>query len=170
MNVVQNKLSFKLRRVAIAALAGKVMLLGALTAIGGCSYMFDKHVQWEYEQPNAFPVLKAVGYAPISLQYGQSHDQKTLMAIKASKLDAYRELAEQLYGYKIDGNTSLKSMMLKDDKLEGKVQGLVTGARIVKSYAVGDVYTTEVELDTQLVYELYQQQARPKKIKKVTYY
>ncbi|WP_081991025.1 LPP20 family lipoprotein [Pseudoalteromonas piratica] len=138
--------------------------------LGGCSQMFDKHVEYEYQTPENFPVLYAVGYAPISLQPGSTEQQKAIMAMKASKLEAYRELAEQVYGQKVDAQTSVQGMVANNDSLKVRVQGVVRGAKVVKSYAVGDTYATEVELDMKLVHDLYVGQTRPRSVKKVTYF
>ncbi|HCA77724.1 MAG TPA: flagellar biosynthesis protein FlgP, partial [Alteromonas sp.] len=48
--------------------------------------MFDKHVEWETVEPDEYPVLTAVGYAPIASQHGGSDSEKNIMAMKASKL------------------------------------------------------------------------------------
>lgn len=130
----------------------------------------DKHVVWQYEEPKNFPIIRAVGYAPITAQPGDSAEIKNIMAMRASKLDAYRELAEQVYGHQIKGKSDVSNLVATDDKLRAKVQGVIRGARIVKSYPVGDTYATEVELDMKLVYQLYQINARPRTIKKVNYY
>lgn len=144
-----------------------VMLVSLLSA---CSTILDKHVVWEYEQPEHFPVIRAIGYAPISAQMGANDDIKNLMAMRASKLDAYRELAEQVYGHQIQGRSEVKNLVASDDKMRSKVNGVIRGARIIKSYPVGDNYATEVELDMKLVYELYQIDSRPRVIKRVDYY
>ena len=109
-----------------------VITLGCLT-LSGCSSVFDKHVEYKYVEPNNYPVLKAVGYAPISLQKGASASQKQLMAIKASKLEAYRELTEQVYGQKVTAGMSVENAVAKDDYLESKVQGVIKGAQIIKT-------------------------------------
>lgn len=74
-------------------------ILGFALSISGCG-IIDKHVEWETVEPESYPVLKAIGYAPISSQRGESDSMKLIMAMKASKLDAYRELTEQVYGQK----------------------------------------------------------------------
>lgn len=142
----------------------------ATLSLTGCAQLFDKHIEYQYQQPDAYPVLNAIGYAPISLQPGQTEAQKSIMAMKASKLEAYRELAEQVYGQKVDAQTSVQGMIASNDTLKVKVQGLVRGARVIKSYAVGDTYATEVELDMKLVHDLYIGQSKQRSIKKVTYY
>ena len=70
-------------------------VLVSASILSGCSLFVDKHVEWETVEPESYPTLTAVGYAPIASQRGESETVKMLMAIKASKLEAYRELAEQ---------------------------------------------------------------------------
>lgn len=133
--------------------------------------MFDKYVEWEVVEPESYPVLKAVGYAPINSQMGGNSNEKTLMAMKASKLDAYKELAEQVYGQKIDGKDTLANMVVNNSQLESSVQGVIRGAKVVKAYPVGeDTYATELELDMQRVYEIYLSTAKPRRVKQVRYY
>jgi hypothetical protein len=127
-------------------------------------------VEYEYQEPENYPVLYAIGYAPISVQPGETTEQKSLMAMKASKLEAYRELAEQVYGQKVDAQTNIQGMVANNDTLNVRVQGIVRGAKVIKSYTVGDTYATEVELDMKLVHNLYIDQTKPRTIKKVTYY
>ncbi len=139
-------------------------------SLGGCASIVDKHVEWEYVEPETFPVVKAVGYAPISLQKGKSDSQKMVLAIRSSKLDAYRELAEQVYGYNINGATSVKGMVASNDTLKAKVNGLIRGAKVVKNYALGDIYTTELTLDMKVVYNLYKVNNKTRRLKTVRYY
>ncbi|WP_416308142.1 LPP20 family lipoprotein [Neptunicella sp. SCSIO 80796] len=149
----------------------KFVILAASLALSGCSAIFDKEVEWEYVQPDEYPVIRAVGYAPISAQHGDSMALKTIQAVKASKLDAYRELTEQVYGQKIEGNQQLSNLVLSDDGLKSSIQGVIRGAQVVKAYAVDDdTYVTELELDFKKVYNIYLSTARPKRIKQVNYY
>ncbi|ABG41612.1 protein of unknown function DUF400 [Paraglaciecola sp. T6c] len=146
-------------------------LLGLSLMLGGCSSVFDKQVEWEVVEPQDYPVLSAIGYAPIKGQRGNSDSTKMLMAIKASKLDAYRELTEQVYGQKVDGSQTLSNFLLSDERLSSSVQGVIRGARVIKSYPVGDdLYATELELDFKRVYDIYLSTARPKRVKDVHYY
>lgn len=142
-----------------------------ITMLSGCGAIFDKQVEWEVVEPEQYPVLHAVGYAPISAQHGSENSVKTLMALKASKLDAYRELTEQVYGQKVDGDQSLANLVLTNTHLKSSVEGVIRGARVIKSYPVGeDTYATELELDFRNVYNIYLSTARPKKVKEVRYY
>jgi hypothetical protein len=142
-----------------------------LFSVAGCSSLFQKQVDWEYVEPEHYPVITAVGYAPVAAQPGNNLSSKSLKAIKASKLDAYRELAEQVFGQKIDGKQHLSNLVLTDTKLRSSVEGVIRGAQVVKSYPVGeDTYATELKLDFRKVYDIYLSTARPKKIKKVSYF
>lgn len=149
----------------------KSLLLILIAVLCGCSNMIDKQVEWETIEPGTYPVLRSVGYAPIDSQRGSDRTAKTLMAVKASKLDAYRELAEQVYGQKVDGNQSLANLVVVDTQLQASVQGVIRGARVIKSYPVGEnSYATELELDFSLVQDIYLSTAKPRKVKKVRYY
>lgn len=154
---------------SVNRLVASILICGL--GLTGCSSLLNKHVEWETMAPDSYPVISAVGYAPISAQSGTTESVKMLMALKASKLDAYRELTEQVYGQKVDGGQSLSSLVIQDTRLNSSVQGIIRGAKVVKSYPVGnDTYATELELDFKLVNDIYLSTARPKRVKKVHYY
>jgi len=141
-----------------------------LLTVSSCSSVFDKHVQWETVKPDAFPVIRGVGYAPISLQKSEHETQRMLMAIKASKIAAYAELAEQVYGQQVNSTTTMADMLIDNQQLTASVRGLIRGAKVVKSYPVGDTYTTELQLDFKDVFEIYQVSLNRKEIKEVKYF
>jgi len=92
-------------------------------------------------------VLTAVGYASVSEQKGRNDDEKRIRAMRASKIDAYRELAEQIYGMRVSGRADLQDQRLGTELTSGAVDGVIRGAEVVRSYPVGDSYVTELELD-----------------------
>ena len=138
--------------------------------LSSCSSVYDKHVQWQVVQPEVFPIIRSIGYAPISLQNSDHKTQRMLMAIKASKIAAYAELAEQVYGQQISSKTTMADMIIENQKLAASVQGLIRAAKVIKSYPVGDTYTTELQLDFKDVYEIYQASLNRKEIKEVQYF
>jgi hypothetical protein len=148
----------------------KAMLLISLILLSACSHFVDKEVVYETVPPETFPVLKAVGFAPLAEQSGDSPEQRMLQAMKASKLEAYRELAEQVYGQKIDYKVTMQQALLGNDQLKASLQGVIRGARVVKTYPVGEFYATEMELDFKLVYDLYQNAQPVRRIQSVKYY
>ena len=100
--------------------------------------------------------LYAVGYAPISLQQPADYQQKLLYAMRASKLDAYRELTEQLSGVMTSSASQLNGHVLQDGTVSASSRGIVRGARVVNSYPDGDMYVTELELDLAFYQRLRQ--------------
>lgn len=142
----------------------------SLTLVSSCSNIYDKHISWQRVKPDNFPVLTATGYAPISLQKSEHHTQKMLMAISASKIAAYAELAEQVYGQEIQKNVSLGNLIIENQQLQSSVKGIVRGAKVVKTYAIGDTYATELSLDFKDVYDIYLSTTVNKDIKKVQYF
>ncbi|MDP5254258.1 MULTISPECIES: flagellar assembly lipoprotein FlgP [unclassified Vibrio] len=91
--------------------------------------------------------LVAVGYATISEQKGRNDEERRVRAMRASKIDAYRELAEQVYGMRISGRAELQDQRLGVENTSGAVDGVIRGAEVVRSYPVGDSYVTELRLD-----------------------
>ncbi|WP_210725535.1 LPP20 family lipoprotein [Candidatus Colwellia aromaticivorans] len=142
----------------------------SLLTMASCSSVYDKHVQWQAVKPEAFPVIRGIGYAPISLQKSEHKTQRMLMAIKASKIAAYVELTEQVHGQQVSSKTTMADMLISNQQLSASVQGLIRGATVVKSYPVGDTYTTELQLDFKDVYEIYQASLNRKEIKEVQYF
>ncbi len=96
---------------------------------------------------NQSNVVTAVGYASVSEQQGKTIEEKRARAMRASKIDAYKELAEQVYGMRVSGRTNLQNQRLGLESTSGSVDGVIRGAEVVRSYPVGDSYVTELELD-----------------------
>ena len=99
--------------------------------------------------------LVATGYAVISVQNNRNPAQQRLMAIRASKLDAYRALTEQVYGQQLDASTTVADMTIMSDTFRAKVEGVIYGAVLVSITPVGeDTYETTLSLDQQVVRDL----------------
>jgi hypothetical protein len=119
----------------------------ALSLLSACSHPNEgSSIKTE---KNLVHTFNSVGYAPIDIQSGDSFDVKMLNAIKASKLEAYKEMAEQIYGVLLTAENTAEGAYLGDDRIKAKVKGLVKGARVIRSYHEGDFYITELELDMQ---------------------
>ena len=99
--------------------------------------------------------LVATGYAVISIQNLRNASQQRLLAIRASKLDAYRALTEQVYGQQLDANTTIADMTVMSDTFRARVEGVVYGAVLVSITPVGDdTYETTLSLDRRIVNDL----------------
>ena len=99
--------------------------------------------------------LVATGYAVISVQKADTPAQQRLLSIRASKLDAYRSLMEQVYGQYLDVNTTVAEMVIQSDTFRSRVQGVVYGAKLVSITPVGDdTYETTLSLSNDIVNDL----------------
>jgi hypothetical protein len=99
--------------------------------------------------------LTATGYAVVSVQNHRNPAQQRLMAIRASKLDAYRALTEQVYGQQIDATSTVADMTVTSDSFRAKVEGVIYGAVLVSITPVGeDTYETTLSLDKTVVQDL----------------
>jgi hypothetical protein len=99
--------------------------------------------------------IRATGYAVISSQNHKNGAQQRLMAIRASKLDAYRALTEQVYGQQLDATTTVAEMMITSDTFRTRVQGIIYGAVLESITPIGDdTYETTMSLDGRVVNDL----------------
>jgi len=99
--------------------------------------------------------LVATGYAVVSVQNHKVPAQQRLLAIRASKLDAYRALTEQVFGLQLDASTTVADMTVMSDTFRAKVEGVIYGAVLVSITPVGeDTYETTLSLDQQVVRDL----------------
>jgi outer membrane protein FlgP len=99
--------------------------------------------------------ITATGYAVISMQNSRNPAQQRLLAIRASKLDAYRALTEQVYGQQLDATTTVAEMTVMNDGFRAKVEGVVFGAVLVSITPMGDdTYETTLSLDRHIVNDL----------------
>lgn len=101
-------------------------------------------------------IVQATGYAPISLQPGQSRSQQMINAMRASKLQAYKELAAIVHGQYLYGTTQVNDMVMQNEQFNAAVGGVIRGARVVKTYPIQeDTYATILELDMREVQEAF---------------
>jgi len=99
--------------------------------------------------------IRATGYAVISTQNHKNGAQQRLMAIRASKLDAYRALTEQVYGQQLDATTTVAEMMITSDTFRTRVQVIIYGAVLESITPIGDdTYETTLSLDGRVVNDL----------------
>ena len=97
----------------------------------------------------------ATGYAVISVQKADNTAHQRLLSIRASKLDAYRSLMEQVYGQYLDANTTVAEMVVQSDSFSARVQGVIYGAKLVSIAPVGDdTYETKLSLSNDIVNDL----------------
>ena len=103
-------------------------------------------------QVKVVPTITGMGYASVSSQPAKSINQKRLMAIRAARLEAMRNLTEQVHGMKINSRTTVMDAIVQNDSLRATVNGLIIGAKTVRINPVGtDTYEVVLELDQALI-------------------
>lgn len=91
--------------------------------------------------------VTAIGYGAMPTQEGLSNEQRRLMAIRASKLDAYRSLAETVAGLKITGNSTVSAVTVTNDSFRVYVEAYLRGAKVMTVTPMpGGSYETVLEL------------------------
>ena len=127
------------------------VLLSAIM-LSACSSSNSSNASTMNNKEEGAPIIfTAVGYAPIASQHGRTLDLKILNAIKASKIEAYKELAEQIYGVSLTSKNSLVGSQLKKDVVNSNVTGIIRGASVKRSYHKGAFYITELELNMNIM-------------------
>lgn len=101
------------------------------------------------------PTITGVGFSAVSIQPGKNLNQKRIMAIKAARLDALRQLTEQIHGIQLTGSTKIAEAIVQSDTLRADIQGVILGARTVKiEPSSSDTYEVAVEIDRPLIDEI----------------
>lgn len=81
--------------------------------------------------------IEATGYAVIQSQAGDPAQQR-LMAIKAARFDAYRQLTEIVFGVHVDSSTTIADLTIASDDFRTRIEGVIYGAELIKIEPVSD--------------------------------
>ena len=131
------------------------LLAGFFLFLTGCNWYIP--YEDEYQGLSALAqggVIEATGYSVIQSHSG-SEPQQRLMAIKAARLDAFRQLAEVVYGTYIDSNTTISDLTIQDDVYRARVEGVIYGAELVKIEPISnDTYAVTLGLPRATVNDL----------------
>lgn len=73
-----------------------------------------------------------LGLSQVSTQPGTSLNEKRLMAIRAARMEALRDLTEQVHGIRLSSETTLRDQVLRSDHVRGIVDGEIRGARTLR--------------------------------------
>ncbi len=94
-------------------------------------------------------VLKATGYGVEPDDPNMSLAERALMARRAAKLDALRNLTEQVYGVRITSDSYVRDFVTRSDEIRARVSTYIQGARVVSERRMPDgSYESVVEIDT----------------------
>jgi outer membrane protein FlgP len=103
------------------------------------------------EPPPGPLVIRVTGFgAPPPLQPGVPPGQVRLMAERAAKDDAYRNLLERVKGVRVEGETTVQDFVAQSDVVRTRVDGILRGARVISSRVMPDK-TYEVVLEVRVI-------------------
>ncbi len=92
-------------------------------------------------------VIRVSGHGAFPVSDKPLTEAVRLKAIRASKLDAYRNLAERVYGTRVSGSSTVRDFTLNEDGFATQVDTVVRGAREVSVIEnAGRGYETVLEL------------------------
>ncbi|MBA4374224.1 MAG: hypothetical protein C0402_15340 [Thermodesulfovibrio sp.] len=137
-----------------------VMLCMAFFALAGCQTyeVRDSRPVGEvgpaYDAPEGewvpVKVTAKGGGAPPPNAVNQA--QARLMAERAAKVDAMRNLLEQTYGVRIKSRTTVKDFITQNDTIKARVNAYIKGAKVIDTKYLSDG-SVEVEMEIILDYE-----------------
>ncbi|WP_119393398.1 LPP20 family lipoprotein [Salinibius halmophilus] len=92
--------------------------------------------------------FRAVGYGTMAMQNSAiTSGQRKILAMRASQVDAYRSLAERVYGTNLSGNTTIQNLAVTNDQLKAFIDTTIMGARVIAQTEIEPgIYETVVEM------------------------
>jgi hypothetical protein len=109
-------------------------------------------------------VVEATGMGTVDLSKTRNKIQAKLLAKRAARVDAQRNLLEMVEGVRLTSGTTVKDAQLESDLVANRVKGLLRGAFIVEENIIeeeGDLLA-EVKLGLCINASLQECKARPK--------
>ncbi|MGC2062354.1 MAG: LPP20 family lipoprotein [Thermodesulfovibrionales bacterium] len=101
-------------------------------------------------------VIRAKGNGVEPNDPSMSRAEKGLMGKRAAKVDALRNLLEQVYGVTVRSKTTVRDFVTQSDDIKARVSAFVRGARVVSERPLGDgSYEVEVELELDPLMRLF---------------
>ncbi len=134
--------------IDVTFLDERVRVVRALWWLPLCGVLVAGDGRSGIEVPPGLEVARftAVGFGTAAESWA-TPGQNQLLAIRSARLDAYRAMAEQVYGFRLSGSTRMAAMMVADDRLRIHVDALIRGASVVSVREIGpDVYEVVLEM------------------------
>lgn len=145
----------KMKICAVTLIGLAIAAVGCQTAevregrpLGEVGPAYDAPLQREEWVP--FKVTAKGGGAPPANAVNQA--QARLMAERAAKVDAMRNLLEEAYGVTIKSHTTVRDFITQDDTIKAKVNAYIRGAKVVDTKYLSDG-SVEIEMEIVLDYQ-----------------
>jgi len=100
------------------------------------------------------PLCQIIGYGPYrELEFGYPFDaQAKLLALRAAKVDALRNLLETIRGVRIDARTTVKDFLTQHDEIRTQVEGRIRGVRVIQERVLpSGIAEVDMELSVKVL-------------------
>ena len=88
------------------------------------------------------------------VSFCQTEGQDKLLAKRAALVEAYRNLAEKVYGLRIDSQTYVRDYVAESDQIRTDLENFLKGAKMLSAtYLADGTCEVEVEMETVVVVE-----------------
>lgn len=99
--------------------------------------------------------ILATGYGSPASYSQYTAGQQKLMAMRAAQMDAYRNLAERVHGFRVTGDTSVSAFVTQSDRVRSHVDAFIRGAKVVNTAFIADG-NVEVTVELDLTPQFFQ--------------
>jgi hypothetical protein len=125
-----------MKRIILHIVAGilTITFVAAIVSSFGCAHTRRMPPDWY--------MVTGSGAADESLQAGQQR----LMALKAAKTDAQRQLLEAAKGVQINSSTTVRDFMAQSDVIQSRVMGVIIGSQMMGEPRYNNDGTVEVDM------------------------
>lgn len=140
-----------------------ILAITATLILAGCTTQHNTRSD-AFRSESDIIIVNVTGYGAPKNTFANAA-QRRLMTLRASELDAYRKLAEQVSGIYIQGDADLNNYMAGNDRLRMQLNSFLQGASITNQEILDDgVGVTQMTMQvsrSQLIRMLEQESNRP---------
>ena len=105
--------------------------------------------------PSSAAMVQATGYGIEPNEPGLTLPEKDLLGMRAAKVDALRNLVEEIDGVQITAESTVRDFAVQNDDIRTRVNALVNGAKVVSEKKLPDGrYEVKVETDIEPIKEI----------------
>lgn len=113
-----------------------IFVIAAVVFSTGCTTQHNTRSD-SFRDESDIVIVNVTGYGAPKNTFANAA-QRRLMTLRASEIDAYRKLAEQVAGIYIQGDSDLNNFMAGNDRLRMQLNSFIQGASITNQEILDD--------------------------------